>query len=266
METISIGTRYSDKSKESYFKMILAIITSCRRKDNLNRIIKALKNQTVKPDFIWVFYNGKETLAEEMECDNVVCSNNPDLALCRFSIGLSVDCEYVYYLDDDVFPEPRYIENCLKFSERKRCIIGSSGLVLSNLDEAHGQKYHGLRFWHDNPTYSDLKQENQVDFPLHSYFLRREDLIPFFQFPLNNEITERGSEIRLASRAWIRNKVNCYVISQEMGGYGETSLDQPMSKALFVEPLFNELRNKIIQKEFELGWRPIFMRQKFRIF
>lgn len=240
--------------------MILSIITSCRRKENIPRIIKALKDQTVPPDLIWVFFNGTGSLSE-LQCDNVICSNNSNHALCRFSVGLSVDFEYLYLLDDDVFPECGYIENCLHFIRRKKCIIGSSGIALSNLDENKGQKYHGFRFWHRTPNYSDLKCEHQVDFPLHSYFMNKKDLLPLFNFPIYNQITERGSEIRLASRAWICNKTNCYVIPQEKGCYGETDSIQPMSKALFTESDFYKLRSHIIRKELELGWKPIFTRK-----
>ena len=107
-----------------------------------------------------------------------------------------------------------------------------------------------------------MKCERQVDFPLHSYFMSRKDLLPLFNFPIYNQITERGSEIRLASRAWICNKTNCYVIPQEKGCYGETDSVQPMSKALFMESDFYELRSEIIRKELELGWKPIFTRKK----
>lgn len=241
--------------------MILSIVTSCRRKQNIPKIIDCLNNQTIKPDLIWVFYNGTESLDEKIDCDNLICSKNSNYALCRFSIGLSVDCEYVYFLDDDVFPQHGYVENCLNFIRKKRSIIGSSGLVLSSLNEQEDQKYHGLRFWHNIPTYSDLTKENQVDFPLHSYFMNKKDLISLFNFELNNKITERGAEIRLAARAWLQNKTDCYVIPQEEGSYGETSVDQPMDNALFLEPNFYDLRNKIIQKEFELGWRPMFLRK-----
>jgi hypothetical protein len=91
--------------------------------------------------------------------------------------------------------------------------------------------------------------------------MHKKDLISMFDFKLNNEISERGAEIRLASRAWIKNKTNCYVIPQEEGSYGETSADQPMKKALYLQPNFYESRNKIIKKEFDLGWRPIFLRK-----
>ena len=131
--------------------MILSIVSSCRRKENIPRIIKALKDQTVPPDLIWVFFNGPGSLSE-LECDNVICSNNSNRALCRFSVGLSVDFEYLYLLDDDVFPECGYIENCLHFIRRKKCIIGSSGIALSNLDETKGQEYHGLDFGTEHRT------------------------------------------------------------------------------------------------------------------
>lgn len=243
--------------------MILAVVTSCRRKDNIPLIIKCLKNQTLPPDLIWVFYNGDDPLPNNFECDNIICSNNSKHALSRFSVGLSVDCEYVYYLDDDVFPEHGYLENCFKFISKKRCIIGSSGLVLSALDETENQVYHGFRFWHKYPNYTNLTKENQIDFPLHSYFMTRKDLLSLFEFPIYNQITERGAEIRLASRAWICNRTNCYVVPQEKGCYGETDFVQPMSKALFMDSEFFDLRNQIIKKELELGWKPIFNRKIF---
>ena len=241
---------------------LLAIITSCKRPKNIDRIRKSLIKQTYPPDKIWVFYNGKEPLIlDESKYDNIVTSNRFDFPLIRFSIALASDAEYLYFLDDDCIPNHIFIESCCKEMKIHPGIYGPCGVVLKT-NEEKSNKYYGLKLNLKPPQYTDLSKTRLIDFPLNSYFIKRTWLTHMFEYPMANKISVRGAEIRMAARALIKRKINCYCpkqISIEQRGItpGTGHLENALHKNY---DFFNE-RKKIILHELSLGWIPIYQRK-----
>jgi hypothetical protein len=244
---------------------LLAVITSCKRPHNIDAIRISLEAQTNPPDEIWVFYNGDKPLdIEKSKYGNIITSNRSDFPLTRFSTALASDAEYLYIIDDDCVPGRKFIESCWKEMEKHPGIFGPCGVVLKGTSEMN-VTYHGLKLWTNPPQYTNLNETHIIDFPLNSYFIKRTWLNHMFEYPMANDISVRGAEIRMAARAWISDKIQCYCPAQptleHRGLTGDFS--HHLTDALHKDRNFITERKKIILHEMSLGWNPIYKRLNY---
>lgn len=112
---------------------ITVILTAYRRSEYLAEQIKALRNQTIPPDEIWVWSNRSEDQLLDVSAlaDRVVISNTNFLFWGRFALASLVRTEFVAFFDDDILPQPRWFENCLNtIDSGNDGILGGSGVLL----------------------------------------------------------------------------------------------------------------------------------------
>ncbi len=158
--------------KEPVDDGITVILTAYLRSQYIVEQIKALKAQTVPPKEIWVWSNRSiDELRDVSElADRVVVSNSNFLFWGRFSLASMVRTKYVAFFDDDILPQPRWFENCLKtIANGDDGILGGSGVLLP-VTGGYASKHKAG--WNGN----QFSQAVQVDLVGHAWFMKKEYL------------------------------------------------------------------------------------------
>lgn len=163
--------------------MITAILNGYKRGNFLDEQIDALKNQTIPPTEILVWYNNPGT---EYPINHQI-SNTVPVAYCntnfgvwaRFAYALMAKNPYVCVFDDDTIPGRKWLENCLNTMKTHEGLLGTIGLLYMNPLPPELSYYteHYVRFgWDGN---NDVPVE--VDFVGHSWFFKKEWLSHMFR-------------------------------------------------------------------------------------
>jgi len=125
--------RRADPLADSPKGEITAILTVYKRKEYLAMQVEALRKQTCPPTEIWVWCNDNESAAEDFSglVDRVIISNTNWKFWGRFSLANMVRTPLVCILDDDILPEPEWLENCVQtLADGHNGILGGSGVIL----------------------------------------------------------------------------------------------------------------------------------------
>lgn len=165
--------------------MVTAILNGFRRGENLDEQIEALKNQSVPPSEILVWYNHPDNGKEI----NYNISSQVPVAYCnynfgvwaRFAFALMAKSEYVCIFDDDTIPGKRWLENCLNTMKTSEGLLGTIGLLYPNPVSPFSERcsyyeYH-IKYGWDNPN----EEVKQVDFIGHSWFFKKEWLSDYWR-------------------------------------------------------------------------------------
>lgn len=184
---------------------ITVILNAYRRVEYLEQQINSLRKQTVPPSEIWVWYNASPDQLQDVSAlvDRVVVSNTNWLFWGRFALGNLARTGYVAFFDDDILPEPRWLENCMNTIEQGYDgILGGSGVLLP-LEGGYSSK--SKAGW--NGMQSD--EVVCVDLVGHAWFMRKQHLQYMWReepFSWNN-----GEDIHLSYMALKYGNVQTYV-------------------------------------------------------
>ena len=188
--------------------MSVAVVLNCyKRPDTLQLQIEALKAQTVPPKEILIWQNKGdlsdfEPMGEESRKNYSAISNYNWGVWARFAYALNTTSDYICMFDDDTIPGPRWLENCVNESSKKRGVYGTIGVIFKDLDYRRYSR-HG---W-SNPN----ENTEQVDIVGHSWFFDREMLGAFWregQVPLHDL---SGEDIHLSYAVQKYLGLNTYV-------------------------------------------------------
>jgi hypothetical protein len=154
---------------------ITVVLNGFRRGKNLNRQLEALRNQTVRPDKIMLWYNepgpGYKRNRSAIRQTQAAVSNENWGVWSRFYYALNAQTKYVCVFDDDTIPGSRWLENCLNTIQTNRGLLGTIGLIYHS-DEDY---YNHTRYGWDNPN----ETTQRVDIVGHSWFFEKEFLTAF---------------------------------------------------------------------------------------
>jgi len=109
---------------------ITAILTGYKRPDNLIMQVEALRNQTIPPDEIYLWYNEGGIGKVKIDGIKTVDCNHNFKFHGRFALGQIAQTDHVAIFDDDSIPGNRWFESCLNHISNQNGIIGSSGVIL----------------------------------------------------------------------------------------------------------------------------------------
>ena len=117
---------------------ISVVIPTRNRPELLKRLLVALQNQNLRANQIIVVDSSDKLLRlpqDEIEISRVTTFVYTDIrsAAIQRNIGIehvSHDCGYLFFLDDDVLPQPDYFEK-MASSLSKNDVIGVSGLAIN---------------------------------------------------------------------------------------------------------------------------------------
>jgi hypothetical protein len=158
--------------------MITAILNGYKRGDNLNEQLEALKNQTIPPDEILLWYNnpGDNDLLNYdigMEIPVAYCNYNFGV-WARFYFAMNARNPYVVVFDDDTIPGKRWLENCMKTMETNEGLLGTVGLIYPKPKPPQESSYFEPYVRVGWPKNGNNNESVQVDFVGHSWFFKKE--------------------------------------------------------------------------------------------
>ena len=168
IEQALLNKKASDHSPQT-----TVILNSYRRPYNLKKQIKAIREQTIPPKEIWLWINDHEDNRNfdhtKLDVDKIFHNNHNWKFYGRFAAALLADTKYVAIFDDDTIPGELWLENCLRLSKEKNCIVGANGRIIDPnfhlVDPtAQWQKSIGGT--------ASLEEDTLVDFVGHCWFFK----------------------------------------------------------------------------------------------
>lgn len=183
--------------------MITAILNCYKRPEYLVEQINALKNQSIPPSEIMIWYNNPED-QDQLDLSElgvkVVYSSHNFKFHGRFAFGLLAKTKYVAFFDDDTIPGVDWFKNCLQHID-SNSILGSAGVII-NADTYNPHTkigWNGRRF--------DYKQE--VDLVGHAWFLEKNILNYLWrQEPVS---WDNGEDIQLSFFSYMHGGIKTFV-------------------------------------------------------
>ncbi len=174
---------------------ITAILTVYKRAEFLQAQIDALKAQTIPPNEIWVWCNSSEELIPDVSAivDRVIISNSNWKFWGRFSLANMARTTHVCLFDDDILPQPKWLQNCLEvYANGTDGILGGSGVLL---EPTGGYTSRNKVGW--NGAHYD--RATQADLVGHAWFFKKTHLkYMWLEEPLS---WENGEDIHFSYMA-----------------------------------------------------------------
>lgn len=152
---------------------VTAVLTLYKRPENLPLQIKAIEEQTLRPNKIWLFQDGIDSIYKielneiiKNKFDKIESKKNNFGVWERFRFASTTDSEYVVMFDDDTIPGERWLENCHTNMLEQEGLYGTIGIIMENPREYARSGY--FRVGWVNP----FNERLEVDFVGHSWFYR----------------------------------------------------------------------------------------------
>ncbi len=235
---------------------ITAILTAYRRIEYLEDQIISLRNQTIPPDEIWVWFNSSEDQQIDVSTlvDRVIVSNTNWLFWGRFAMGNMARTGYVAFFDDDILPQPRWFENCLKtIEDGYDGILGGSGVILP-LEGGYSSKQKAG--WNGQ----QLEQVATVDLVGHAWFMKKDHLkYMWYEEPHS---WDNGEDIHLSYMALKHGNIKTFVPPHPENNQSQWSCRPDFGKivgrkkvATFKTKVHKNIRSEIVDAYRQDGWQ-----------
>lgn len=234
--------------------MITVILNCYKRPEYIEEQIQAIKDQSILPEDIMVWYNKPEE-GESYSLEHlgvkVAYSNYNYKFHGRFAYGLLAKTKYVAFFDDDTIPGKDWFKNCLDNIDSKS-ILGTAGILL----QSNTYNPHRKIGW--NGLLSTDKIE--VDLVGHAWFMERNILSNLWnQYPVS---WENGEDIQLSFFSYINSSVRTYVpphppTNKEMWGSIKGTGYGNDTKASHKLAGHSTLRDNIVSDIINKGYKPV---------
>ena len=241
--------------------MITVILNCYKRPHYIKEQIAAIKNQTVQPEAIIIWYNKPEDSQQYdlsgLGAKIILCDHNYKFH-GRFSAALLARTKYVAIFDDDTMPGTKWFENCLESMNKKPGIYGASGVVL------HSDQYTPNHKVGWNGAFVN-EEIVEVDLVGHAWFLERDVLkYLWMESPYS---WDNGEDMQLSFFAQKYGNVKTYVpphpaSQRQLWGSTRGMEYGNDSKASWRKTSHMQLRNKIAKQQIDNGWKTVRMEKK----
>lgn len=238
--------------------MITAILTAYNRGYVLEEQIQSIKNQTVKPEEIIVYYNkGSEPQVEINDPEIKVIKLNYNTKFHgRFAMALTAKTPYIAIFDDDTLPGPRWFEHCLYHIKENDGIYGASGILLKT-------DYYNP---HTKVGWNGIKSQETVEVDLvgHGWFFKKEHLkYMWAEEPVS---WDNGEDIQFSASAQLCNGIRTFVPPHPMddfsvwGSLKGSVIGEDQHASYKLQPHAGQ-RDFIVNEYIKKGWVPVWKRQ-----
>src|SRR5215510_12789142 len=116
---------------------VTVILTTYRRPALLGPQVEAIREQTARPAWIWLWANASEEIVSRevaaLGFDRIVWCTPNAFVHARFALALLAPTQFVALFDDDTLPGSRWLENCLTSFSQAPGIYGTAGMRLGEL-------------------------------------------------------------------------------------------------------------------------------------
>lgn len=166
---------------------ITTILQTYKRPSYLSTQLKAITEQSVKPDKIIIVHNEGGYKFDFPENAHVIYSSENMKFHLRFAIGLLTTTKYVFFFDDDTICGERFFEKAIELINTNNCIVVGNGRIIhaeekkwdcpgwgNPCDEAiecdFGGHFIGLKkeylkyMWYEDPIRYDNCEDMQISF------------------------------------------------------------------------------------------------------
>lgn len=235
--------------------MITAILTAFNRPKNLEDQIQSLRNQTVPPEEIIVFYNKGDVPQKDLNFSDVktVYLNYNSKFHARFAFALSCKTKYIAIFDDDTIPGYQWFETCIKEAQKREGIFGTSGILL----ESNSYNPHKKIGW--NGEQSEYLKE--VDLVGHAWFFEKRFLkYMWFDEPVS---WDNGEDIQFSALAKIHGNIKTFVTPHPSdnkriwGSIKGNTLGSDEHASWIKNKNHASERDLIVSAYIKKGWNPI---------
>jgi glycosyltransferase involved in cell wall biosynthesis len=230
----------------------VTVILSTWKRNYLETQIQSVLNQSVTPDRIILYQNESHQdfsdLVQKYSIEHIHSRTTNFRYHSRFTIPLYVESEYFAIFDDDTIPAPRWLENCLRLSQDKNCIVGANGrIIVPNqypLSVGDG---------------ASIPDDIQVDFVGHCWFVKRDHVFTMWkEKPLTYST---GEDIHLCASNKIVNGTRSFVPMQPRGTdlCGDTRFDFCDDDLASFKIIQNHTQDrvKLIENWLDAGWETV---------
>lgn len=237
---------------------ITAIISAYNRTDYLLDQIKSIKNQTIPPKEIMVWYNYGEVPQLTLPQDEIkvaYCNTNFGF-FGRFAFALLAKTEYVSIFDDDTVPGSQWFENCLDTMESNEGILGTAGIILNEANYRNHRKIGWV---------SPNQKTVEVDFVGHCWFFKKEWLKYFWME--DPPTWENAEDLHFSYSCQKYGNIKTYVPphtheydnKESWGSIKGMELGND-KHASYRKNKHLDLRNYAVNESIKRGWKPLFIR------
>lgn len=166
---------------------ITVILNGYRRPQILAAQLKAIKDQSIPPDQVWLWINYHDDFSKNFPdvsgFDRVISNNFNWKYFGRFTIALMAQTKYIALFDDDTIPGPKWFENAINTHNQTNGVIGGVGLIQHDKTTYMNHTRYG---WPSGNT-----ETTKVDLVGHAWFFTKEHLRCFWsEEPVTYETAE----------------------------------------------------------------------------
>ena len=236
--------------------MITVILNCYKRPQYLQEQIEAIKNQTIPPEDIWIWYNKPEDQEQfdlsGLGCKVVTCNHNYKFH-GRFAYGLLAQTEYVAFFDDDTIPGNKWFENCLNTIEQGyNGILGSTGVIL----EGEGYTPNKKVGWNGGGNDATI----EVDLVGHAWFMKKDHLrYIWYEDPVS---WDNGEDMQLSYQSQKYGNIPTYVPPHPNNDFSmwgslpdKGNILGNDQNASWRKSSHSKLRDNIVKQQIEQGWK-----------
>lgn len=179
------------------------ILTQYKR-NNLEKQLKHIINQTVQPKYLVVYQNESwvdiTPLKEQYNFIHIHNTNYNTKFFGRFSHAFNYDVDYVIVLDDDMMPGKKCFEHYLKSCESMNAIMGGNGRYLNKRSVKPAVSDFGIRLKH-----------TPIDFVGHLWCIKKDWL--YYMFSIKPFTYDTAEDMHLCFSCKL-NGIKSFVCSQ----------------------------------------------------
>jgi len=237
---------------------ITVILCAYERPDVLDEQLQAIRNQSVPPDDIWLWYNQGTKPQRHIEGVKAAVCNHNFKFFGRFAFAMLAQTTHIALFDDDTIPGKNWLKTCLAHMQTNPGILGTTGIQLTQKKYANHIKVG----W--NGTHGPNQCIEPVDLIGHAWFLKKEWLkYMWFDDPVS---WDNGEDIHLSYALKTFGGIQSYVLPHphdNLAAWGsikgsEYGSDENASWKKQPNKHF-QLRNKIVKALIDRSWQPLFL-------
>ena len=187
--------------------MTLLVVLTQYKRNNLEKQLKQITNQTIKPDYLVVFQNENHidisNLKEIYKFIHIKSDYNTKY-FGRFACCFSFPVDICMVLDDDIIPGPNCLKNYMDQCINLNAIIGGNGRIgINNINRSKLKQ----------PSDVGTKQNHTlVDFVGHLWCFRKDWL--HYMFAIKPYTYDTGEDMHLCFSSKILGGINSYIAMQ----------------------------------------------------
>lgn len=224
----------------------ISVILTVWKRDNLEKQLEAIKNQTENVVDVYVYQNESWIDVSKLKSKYNFTHIHSDKNFKfhgRFTIPLLLDTKYTAIFDDDTIPANNWLTHCKKLCDSRNCIVG-----------ANYRNYNG-----NGGGLCDGKYNNEPikgDIVGHCWFFKTEWI--HYMWREKAYTFENGEDLHFCASCKIHGDIDSYLPTQtinERNNWGDTTPVLGSDEhSTWKTPTHNSIRKELYEYWQKKGW------------